>query len=268
MTDNFETLVAQMPRRRAFHQFSNTTPLTESELDTIKSFIASIKPLNPEIKTEVRIVPIDAVNCNRKAEYAILLFTEEKENYLQNIGYIGQHIDLFLPSMGIGTLWFGMGKPKTAENLSNGDLKYQMMIVIAKVQDTEFRTDFTGAGEKKHKALNDIWVGDDLPIEINGITRNMGEILRYVPSAVNMQPFQVHYSAAEGVVKVYRHRGGLLNAIPPSLINWYGRHDAGIMICYVELMLRHAGYNVEMTCYNEQEEKAKLALQAEFKITK
>ncbi|MCQ2982943.1 MAG: hypothetical protein MJ178_09345, partial [Treponemataceae bacterium] len=68
MTDNFETLVAQMPRRRAFHQFSNTTPLTSEELNTIRAFIDGITPLNPEIKTEIRIVPIDAVNCNRKGE--------------------------------------------------------------------------------------------------------------------------------------------------------------------------------------------------------
>ena len=41
-----------------------------------------------------------------------LLYSEKKDNYLQNIGYIGEQLDLYLVSKNIGTLWFGIGKVK------------------------------------------------------------------------------------------------------------------------------------------------------------
>lgn len=36
----------------------------------------------------------------------------KNDNYLQNVGYLGEQLDLYLVSKNIGTLWFGIGKQK------------------------------------------------------------------------------------------------------------------------------------------------------------
>ena len=48
----------------------------------------------------------------KKQEKVILLYSEEKENYLMNIGYLGEQLDLYLASLNIGSLWFGLNKIK------------------------------------------------------------------------------------------------------------------------------------------------------------
>ena len=58
----------------------------------------------------MQILPADQTTCKRGQEYCILLYSEKKLNYLQNIGYIGEQLDLYLASMNIGALWFGIGK--------------------------------------------------------------------------------------------------------------------------------------------------------------
>ena len=78
---------------------------------TNRGFVEFI-PLNPGIKTAIRIIPEKETNCKRGGEYCILLYCEKKDGYLQNIGYLGEQLDLYLVSRNIGTLWFGIGKTK------------------------------------------------------------------------------------------------------------------------------------------------------------
>ena len=99
-------------KRKSFHLFrgvGNET-LTESELVEIYAAYKSFSPLVPDIKTEIKIVPSSETTCSRGQEYCILLYSEKKDNYLSNIGYLGQQLDLYLVSRNIGTLWFGIGK--------------------------------------------------------------------------------------------------------------------------------------------------------------
>lgn len=58
---------------------------------------------------KIKIVK-DSTTYNRGQEYFILFYSEKKDNYLQNIGYLGEQLDLYLTSKNIGTLWFGIGK--------------------------------------------------------------------------------------------------------------------------------------------------------------
>ena len=43
----------QIFKRKSFHIFKNTDTLTEGEVQGLKDFIKTTKPLNPEIKTEI-----------------------------------------------------------------------------------------------------------------------------------------------------------------------------------------------------------------------
>ena len=68
----------QIFKRKSFHIFKNTDTLTEGEVQGLKDFIETVKPLNPEIKTEICIVPESETTCKRGGQYCILFYSETK----------------------------------------------------------------------------------------------------------------------------------------------------------------------------------------------
>ena len=99
-------------KRKSFHLFRNigNEHLTEEELKDIEKEFSKLKPLIEDIKVKIKIVKKESIL--RGQEYCILFYSEKKENYLQNIGYLGEQLDLYLVSKNIGSLWFGIGKPE------------------------------------------------------------------------------------------------------------------------------------------------------------
>ena len=120
-------------------------------------------------------------------EYCILLYSEKQEGYLPNIGYIGQQLDLWLASMNIGSLWFGIGK---TEVRSESGLDFVIMPAIAKVEETAFRKDMF---KSKRKPLEEIWTHEHY--------QDIAQIARFAPSACNTQPWIV--ASGEQELKVY-----------------------------------------------------------------
>ena len=98
-------------KRKSFHLFRNIGDehLQEEEIKDIEKEFSNLKPLVNDIKIKIEIVKKESIL--RGQEYCILFYSEKKDNYLQNIGYIGEQLDLYLVSKNIGTLWFGIGKP-------------------------------------------------------------------------------------------------------------------------------------------------------------
>lgn len=125
-------------KRKSFHIFREVGSINEKELQCIEKAYKTFTPLVNDIETAIQIVPAEKTTCKRGQEYCILLHSERKDNYLQNIGYIGEQLDLYLTSRGIGTLWFGIGK---AEESTYNGLDFVIMIAIAKVGDDKFRKD-------------------------------------------------------------------------------------------------------------------------------
>lgn len=85
-------------KRKSFHLFKDTQNISSSELQDIENAYKTFKPLIGDIKTDIEIVPAAKTTCKRGEEYCILLYSEKKDNYLQNIGYIGEQLDLYLSS--------------------------------------------------------------------------------------------------------------------------------------------------------------------------
>jgi len=215
-------LYSMIFKRKSFHIFRDIGSITSDELQCIKKKYNNLTPLINGIQTAIRIVPADKTTCKRGQEYCILLYSEKKDNYLQNIGYIGEQLDLYLASLGIGALWFGIGKPD--EQSYNG-LDFVIMIAIAKVADDKFRKDMF---KSKRKPLDEIWNGEHY--------REIGNIVRFAPSACNTQPWKV--TVEEKALTVYRYKKpGKRGIMPANKVAHYNRIDIGIFLCFLDLCL-------------------------------
>ncbi|MCM1126144.1 MAG: nitroreductase [Lachnospiraceae bacterium] len=222
-------------KRKSFHLFRNVGDeiISSREIEKIKEIYKTFHPLYPDIKTEIKIVPADETTCNRGQQYCILLYSEKKENYLQNIGYLGEQLDLYLVSQNIGTLWFGIGK--TNESSFEG-LDFVIMIAISKIDDeAKFRKDMF---KSKRKPVDEIWSGEPMA----GIT----DIIRFAPSACNTQPWIVERN--ESALNVYRYkRQGKRGIMPADKVSYYNQIDIGIFLCFLELCLEHNAVDFECT---------------------
>ena len=241
-------------RRKSFHIFRNVgnESIGEYELNDIQNAFSEFAPLNPEIQIAIRIVPEKETNCKRGGEYCILLYSEKKDGYLQNIGYLGEQLDLYLVSRNIGTLWFGIGKTK-AEPFEA--MEFVIMFSIRKISDgSMYRKDMF---KSKRKSVEEIWEGE----QISGVTN----IVRYAPSACNSQPWLVKN---DGELLVYRYKKpGKRGIMPADKVSFYNRIDIGIFICFMDICLGHNGVGFEKTLYSDAgDDDKELVLNAKYRL--
>ncbi len=240
-------------KRKSFHLFRNAgdEKITSDELEKIEKAYQDFNALYSEIRTAIRIVPAQAVNVKRDAEYCILIYSEKKDNYLMNAGYIGEQLDLWLVKHNIGSLWFGIGKPD--EPTYNG-MDFVIMIAVHKVSDdTKFRKDMFKA---KRKPLSEIWSGDSLGV---------ADIARFAPSACNTQPWYVENK--NGELTVYRYKKpGKRGIMPADAVSYYNRIDIGIYLCILEMCLYKNGIESERELFIDSGEDTELTKSAVYKI--
>ena len=226
-----KALYQAISKRKSFHMFRGvgSEKLTEAELAEIRTAYDGFERLYPEIRTAIRIVPAAQVNFKHDAEYCVMLYSEKKDNWLMNAGYIGEQLDLWLTAHDIGSLWFGIGKP---DEPGFDGLDYAIMIAIRKVKDASlFRKDMFKA---KRKEVSEIWSGD---------TFGLAEIARFAPSACNSQPWYVEQSGNR--LTVYRRKKPTISMMNAAAAAYFNRIDMGIFLCFLELCM--AEKNVAFT---------------------
>lgn len=216
-------------KRKSFHTYNNkvfntgSLKLSNEELEDIKEIYHKLTPLYEDIKTEIIIKKEKDSKCQRGNEYTIYFYSEIKDNYLANIGYLGEQLDLYLASKNIGTLWYGLGKEKDKYN----DLSFVIMMGIKKVDEDKFRKDMF---KSKRKDLKDIWKLDEY--------EEIGNIVRFAPSACNSQPWLV--KKEDNTLVVYRYRyPGRISIMSKENAFYFNRIDIGIFIYFLELCLKH-----------------------------
>ena len=248
MSDYYEMIY----KRKSFHLFRNVgnEKLTENDLQEIITTYEKIDALYPDIKTDIRIVSSNEKVLSRGAEYAIEIYSERKDNYLMNAGYIGEMLDLYLVSKNIGTLWFGIGKPEEKEY---NDLSFVIMILIAKVDSAEkFRKDMF---KSKRKPLEEIWDGDLIP--------GVSDVVRFAPSACNSQPWYV--KRKKNILEIYRYRKpGRVGIMPSDMVSVMNRIDMGIFIRFLELCLQHENHDFSRELFVDEGKDTEWTINAQY----
>jgi len=234
-------------KRKSFHLFRHigNDKLSEQELIRIKETYKSFECLYPNIKTDIQILKASEVGLLRGCEYSILLYSEKKDNYLMNIGYLGEQLDLYCVDNNIATLWYGIGKPK--QKVYNG-LYYVIEIGISKVSNESlFRKDMFKA---KRKEINEIW---------DGTNTSISNIVRFAPSACNTQPWYV--KETNNSLEVYRYKSNKRGIMPKDAISYFNRIDIGIFLCFLDICLANENikYEKELFIDDDNSEYIKVA---------
>ena len=251
-----ENFYGMIFKRKSFHLFRNNKTkeyysdsykITDREVADIYQVFQTFQPLVEGIKVEIRIVENELTTCKRGQEYCILLYSEKKTNCLQNIGFLGEQLDLYLASKNIGALWFGVGK---TEELSYHGLEFVTMIAICKVPEDSFRKDMF---KSKRKPIEEIWRGTNY--------LDIANIVRFAPSSCNTQPWIVEEQ--ENELLVYRYKKpGKRGIMAVQKVTYQNLMDIGIFILFLSLCLEHNGMKHTLQVYDdysENEEELTLA---------
>lgn len=217
---NLEETIYKRQSIRSYEQ----TPLDNQMLDEIQAFIDQTKALNENINWSYDIVPNDKIKTllNWKSPQYILMYSEEKENYKENIGFIFQQLDLYLQSKGIGTCWLGLAKPNNKYKPKNDNQKFIITMSIGKPEGEIYRQ----TKDFKRKPLSEILDYEDEKIKP----------LQYAPSATNSQPWYITHNN-DGTYNIYREKLGI---IKKNLVGRWNPVDIGIGLAHLYITNRES----------------------------
>ncbi len=213
-------------KRKSIRKF-DMAPLDTAVLTEIKNYASGLKSMDEGIKHElVYLNPGDVKNLFPiKAPYYVCCYSEKKEGYLMNAGFLMQQLDLYLSANGIGSCWLGMAKP-SKELLERKDgMEFVIILAFGKANEPLHRTD---TSEFKRKNI----------AQITDLT-DMAELLepvRLAPSASNSQPW--YFSVTGDEITVSRKS---LNVITAPIFSKFNQIDIGIALLHLWLSLDHQG---------------------------
>ena len=173
--------------RRSVRSYAGE-PLRESVFDGLVEFISAIKPLHDSIPVDIEIYnredfinDFSRAGLYRANDFVVIRSAKTAQGYLQNAGFIGQQIILWLTHIGIGSCWMGMVKQK--KHPARGELPYVIGIEFGRADNAPFRRKPEDSPRKKlyEVMLNKISRPEFLPILDAG---------RLAPSVLNSQPLR------------------------------------------------------------------------------
>ena len=197
-------------KRKSIRKF-DMTPLDEPTLQMVRSYANSVKPLFPGIAYSIDFATKTKGLFNIKSPHYLIFKSETKEGSYENIGFIGQQIDLFLSENGLGSCWLGVAKEIDADK---SGLPHVICIAFGKPAEPLHRD----ISAFKRKPLQAISQGTDARIEA----------ARLAPSGMNRQNW--FFIADSGKIHCYRKKP---DAISGFFFDKLEAIDIGIAICHI-----------------------------------
>ncbi len=188
-------MIREIKLRKSVRKYKKE-PLNEKSQKIVNESINEAKSFYGNIKTKI-IFEKDGEKFYKtastltkslffvKSPHYIILMSEEKEGYLENIGFIGEQIVLKLAGAGIGTCWIGgnVNDKKFSKQYSTEyNLEYIACISVGYPEE-----DLEEITNRKRKDLDEIFK--------DSIYKNHFEAakaLQAAPSATNKQPWNIY----------------------------------------------------------------------------
>ena len=197
-------------KRKSIRKY-DMTPLDAVELEKIQEQIDKVNPLYPDIRYSIDIMSKTKGLLNVKAPHYLIFSSEDNECAYENIGFIGQQLDLYFSGNGIGSCW--LGTAKSAEK-DKSALPGVLGMSFGKPAEPLHRD----LSEFKRKPLSEISEGADERLEA----------ARLAPSGVNAQNW--FFIAENGKIHCYRKKA---NPILGFIYNKLACIDMGIAIYHI-----------------------------------
>lgn len=181
----------------------------EIDMTPIKGFIPKAKVLNSDIDYSYKILTKDelSIRTRWKAPYYLALYSEKKENYGVNLGFIFQQLSLYMQSIGIGSCWVGMA------NVKQKDPNFVITIAFGKSDDLT-----RDLSKFKRRSLSEISDMEDerlIPAQL-------------APSAVNSQPW--YFKHTDDGFDVFKAKH---NIVKQKIIGKWNDIDMGIALSHL-----------------------------------
>ncbi len=225
-TNLYETIF----KRKSIRQYV-LDPLEGHLLSEVMAHTSTLRPLYKDIKVEFKILPqedVKALLFLAKAPHYLALFSENKDGYLLNAGFMLQQMDLFFSANGIGSCWQGMAKP-TKEISKNSKLEFVIIMAFGRPNEKLHRESVSEFKRKKLQEITDINGADELL-----------EPARLAPSAMNKQ--QWFFTGSARTIHAYQSKASVLTAF---VLNRVSRISMGIPICHMWIAAKQFGKEVE-----------------------
>lgn len=210
-------------KRKSIRKYDNS-PLDEGVLNRISEELNNLTPLYDDIKTDVKIISGDDVKLRsmKQAPHYLAIFSENKESYLTNLGFMLQQMDLLFSASGIGSCWQGIPSPK-GHVLKSSDLNFIILIAFGMPTEPLHREDTSEFKRKSLENITDIEDADELL-----------EPVRLAPSAINSQPW--FFTGTKDMILAYSNKPNFLKAV---FVNKYIPIDVGIAIYHLKVSAEH-----------------------------
>lgn len=183
-------------------------PLSGDMMKAIQEKIQEVVPLFDHIDYRVELV--ETFGDKKEAPYHLLFCGEEQEKSLENIGFIGQQISLYLSEIGLGSCW-KMKKPAVQPSGS-------LPVVISMAFGLPAEELYRKQEDFKRKKLSEIAEGSDSRLEA----------ARLAPSGLNAQDW--YFIVENGQIHCYRKKPNLLTGFVKNKLNPI---DIGIALCHI-----------------------------------
>lgn len=171
------TLQEAIVHRRSVRQYIDT-PLAPSVREEILSYIDVGRPLFRELPFRAAFLEREEIKCMTATPWLpqdiLAIYAEDSTPSRMNVGYVFGLIDLYLQTLGLGTCWLGVGRPREKKELDG--LPLVMMMAVGYPDNVPYRQ---SAEEFDRRP----------PEEIADRPDERLEPARLAPSAMNSQPW-------------------------------------------------------------------------------
>ena len=225
-------------KRKSIRDYDSTS-IDSNCLEEISRKLQSLKPLLSEIKTEFKIISPNQVTrkLGNKAPHFIAAFSETKDAYKVNIGFMLQQMDLYFSATGLGSCWLGIPQP-TKDLTDSSNLEFIILMSFGNSKETLYRNNVS---EFKRKPLAEI-------TNIEGADEFL-EPARLAPSAVNLQNW--YFTGNMNAIHAYSSKPNFLRTIVGGS---YFPVNMGIALCHLQLASEYKDWKTKFV-FNSSEDK-------------